>query len=989
MVELIKREWPQQWPALLQELDTLCTQGETQTELVMFVLLRLVEDVAVLQTLEQSQRRKEIYSELTNNMEKLFAFLLGLLERHYGAYKVSGQEEHCRVCMAILNTFSSLVEWVNIQHVMANEKYLLRCLTHLLSDPKLQLSAAECLLGIVSWKAGKVQERAQLLCLFETETMGQLFSAAENAEKHKLDSEHYYFLKKMIEILTMLGEQLCFLWTKDTPRNPPNLETYLTALLSFTRHPSQTVNLYANDLWGKFFRHSDIAQNPIFVSYQPKWIEIAMKKVVKVGFPESDDNPACGYSQLDFDNDEEFLNFFVKYRLCILENVRIISTSQPLLPLMLLDTWLRAVLSTGEPSLLDLEAISPLLDSTFSKLTTADQVQPLSHLAVPLLQLLLSHSSDSPTILSELLSCISALFPVVFIASDALNVILSRVFLPLSHVIDSSNKEARTLRRHSCSLLVKLGTKFPQTLLPSFSFLTGEVTRLNTSGLLSKMEYCTLVEGLVIISNQLGNHDRQAMFISEILSPVLEQFRNMESSYSDPVRFMEFIGLTAAPALVEKKPGEPLDQISQNRSDLMTRVNMMLAVARRSELLTDINQARTGGFTAPLGGSMVIRNPAGSFLCSVLTNILVLAHTMNKLFSQELRTKLHPGFTKVYEMLEVDRNNILGLPGSRSAKTEVVYQVAKIPEPVTRMQNFLTELFDNIYHLLSHFSSNIGSEFYHQPNLAQNLHMSVVTNLPGIPDFRLRSIIRSFFKHFIVNCPSSCYSSVMLPVLRQFCPFMQSHLDQRWTYIKTVRENPNFDEDNQDSQEVLDDIVIRVMAREYIDTIKAILTSGSKATESQNENSAPGPDGGVSGSLSQLGEMTLADAPLSTCLVSTCLSAISWPDSPAASKACALVELILPRLVDQSSLSQEDASSLMMTVLKSFQDMGHHEANNIALTHLGLSCYELLRPKYPGVREIFNLIPNSQPEDLVKFDNKVMAGMKGGEKVRGMGAEPL
>ena len=315
---------------------------------------------------------------------------------------------------------------------------------------------------------------------------------------------------------------------------------------------------------------------------------------------------------------------------------------------------------------------------------------------------------------------------------------------------------------------------------------------------------------------------------------------------------------------------------------------------------------------------MVIRNPAGSFLCSVLTNILVLAHTMNKLFSQELRTKLHPGFTKVYEMLEVDRNNILGLPGSRSAKTEVVYQVAKIPEPVTRMQNFLTELFDNIYHLLSHFSSNIGSEFYHQPNLAQNLHMSVVTNLPGIPDFRLRSIIRSFFKHFIVNCPSSCYSSVMLPVLRQFCPFMQSHLDQRWTYIKTVRENPNFDEDNQDSQEVLDDIVIRVMAREYIDTIKAILTSGSKATESQNENSAPGPDGGVSGSLSQLGEMTLADSPLSTCLVSTCLSAISWPDSPAASKACALVELILPRLVDQSSLSQEDASSLMMTVLKSF-----------------------------------------------------------------------
>ena len=983
VVELIKREWPQQWPSLLQELDSLCQQGETQTELVMFVLLRLVEDVAVLQTLEQSQRRKEIYSELTNNMEKLFAFLLGLLERHYGAYRGSGKEEHCRVCMAILNTFTSFVEWVNIQHVMANEKYLLRCLTHLLSDPKLQLSAAECLLGIVSWKAGKVQERAQLLCLFETDMMGQLFSAAENAEKHKLDSEHYYFLKKMIEILTMLGEQLCFLWTKDAPRNPPNLETYLNALLSFTRHPSQTVNLYANELWGKFFRHSDIAQNPIFVSYQPKWIEIALKKVVKIGFPESDDHPACGYSQLDFDNDEEFQNFFIKYRLCILENVRIISATQPLLPMMQLDVWLRAVLSSSEPSLADLEAISPLLDSTFSKLTTAEQVQSVSHVAVPLLQLLLAHSSPSPAILSELLSSISALFPVVLVASDALNVILSRVFLPLSCVIDSSNKEARTLRRHSCSLLVKLATKFPSTLLPSFSYLSGEVRRLNNSGLLSKMEYCTLVEGLIIICNKLGNHDRQAMFLSEILSPVLEQFRKLESSYRDPLSLMDFVGLTAAPLLTEKKPGEPLDQLSQNRSDLMTTVNMILAVARRSDLPTDVNKAQTGGFTAPLGGSMVIRNPAGYLICSVLTNVLVLAHTMNKLFSQEFRSKLHPGFAKVYEMLEVDRNNILGLPGSRSAKTEVVYQVVKIPEPVTRLQNFLTELFDNIYHLLSHFSSNIGIEFYQQPNLAQNLCLSVINNLPGIPDFRLRAIIRSFFKHFIVNCPVSCYNTVLLPVLRQFCPFMQSHLNQRWTYIKTVRENPNFDEDNQDSQEVLDDIIIRVVAREYIDTIKATLTSGSKSGDgSQNENSVPASDGGLSGSLSHLGEMSLADGPLCTCLVSTCLAAISWPDSPAASKACALVELILPRLVDQTNLSPEDASSLMMTVLKSFQEMGHHEANNIALTHLGLSCYELLRPKYPGVKDIFNLIPNCQPEDLLKFDRKVMAGMKGGEKVR-------
>ena len=83
IVEIAKREWPQQWPSFLVELETLSSKGDAQSELVMFVMLRLVEDVAVLQTLEQNQRRKEIYQALTSHMETIFKFLLNLLERHY------------------------------------------------------------------------------------------------------------------------------------------------------------------------------------------------------------------------------------------------------------------------------------------------------------------------------------------------------------------------------------------------------------------------------------------------------------------------------------------------------------------------------------------------------------------------------------------------------------------------------------------------------------------------------------------------------------------------------------------------------------------------------------------------------------------------------------------------------------------------------------------------------------------------------------------
>lgn len=49
IVEMIKREWPQHWGSLLLELNQASQQGTVQAELVLLVLLRLVEDVVILQ----------------------------------------------------------------------------------------------------------------------------------------------------------------------------------------------------------------------------------------------------------------------------------------------------------------------------------------------------------------------------------------------------------------------------------------------------------------------------------------------------------------------------------------------------------------------------------------------------------------------------------------------------------------------------------------------------------------------------------------------------------------------------------------------------------------------------------------------------------------------------------------------------------------------------------------------------------------------------
>ena len=90
------------------------------------------------------------------------------------------------------------------------------------------------------------------------------------------------------------------------------------------------------------------------------------------------------------------------------------------------------MLACPKIALPDLEAISSILDANLTKLVEVEQMQPVSHLAVPLLQLMLSHPATEPLVISELLSCTSALFACVLVQPSALQPILQKMFAPLA-----------------------------------------------------------------------------------------------------------------------------------------------------------------------------------------------------------------------------------------------------------------------------------------------------------------------------------------------------------------------------------------------------------------------------------------------------------------------------------------------------------------------------------------------------------------------------
>ena len=59
---------------------------DTQTELVLLVLLRLVEDVVTFQNL-QTSRRRDVLQALTSHMAELFTFMVQLLTHHVETYR--------------------------------------------------------------------------------------------------------------------------------------------------------------------------------------------------------------------------------------------------------------------------------------------------------------------------------------------------------------------------------------------------------------------------------------------------------------------------------------------------------------------------------------------------------------------------------------------------------------------------------------------------------------------------------------------------------------------------------------------------------------------------------------------------------------------------------------------------------------------------------------------------------------------------------------
>ncbi|XP_021379972.1 exportin-5-like [Mizuhopecten yessoensis] len=1008
-VELIKREWPQNWPSLLKDLYDLCLMGPTQTELVLKTYLRLAEDVVVFQTIPAG-RRRSVMQGLTANMGDLFQLFITLLQQHTVEMKEDTSEArlvsqwHCRVSQALLTTLAGYLDWINMDHIFSQNALLLQILCLLLSNSNLQLYAAECLLIIVSRK-GKVEDRKPLLVLFSEDAMSIIWTTTLAAEQASHNEYYYLFLKRLCQVLTELGKQLCAMWGQlPKVEQPANFEKYLEALLVLTNYPSQMISCFTQSLWSSFLRHEIISADPILQSFIPRLFESSTKTLQKVGFPTQNNSPSCKYSRLDHDSDEEFTTFFSKYRAEIADTLKLAAVLQPKTAFTFAGLWLQGVLQkpidTGEgsengycrlssPSFIAWDAMTVCLESVMSRVLSA-KPPPNQQEGICLLSSVLEFKTEDPLILSSLLSCISALFPFVNGAPDKLPMVLEKIFSAVTFNLPGQTKSTRSkavknVRQHACSILVKICKVYTDLLFPVFDKLYSHIQVISRdTEQLSQMEKCILIEALILISNKFHDFNKQSSFIEEVLKPVKDLWLSGEfkQAFWSAVKFMSYIGLDQAPV----EPSSA-DTCGINRSHMVYCINTILAVLKRSRWPEDLQVASESGFVIGVmdDGTTALRNPATTHISVLLENLLALVKTMNSKWQPECLKLRHPAFDKSYDLSDTDRLAVLGIPPPcvDNSNNYICRQ------PLERMQLFLCTTHDTCCHILGNAGPCLGQEFYTIPNLTQSLLSTIFTNLDLLPDYRVKPMIRVFMKPFVQNCPRMCYETAVIPLLAFLCPYIYQRLSAKWAVINQRNSHQTEDgkteaeDENPESQEVLDDQLTRQLSREYVDLLVTICRSRPSNLENTAEDQimdeeVTPPDNPSNQQqpketcLSELGLLCMKNEEVYPSIVMYVFNSLSWNDSTMVLRATTVCWLAIKQLLTDSKLVPEAVNVFFCAVLFGLQAHGQHEAAQNDLLLLGAQMYDLLRPHFPNLANILLQVPNCSVEAVKAFDEKIL-----------------
>lgn len=456
---------------------------------------------------------------------------------------------------------------------------------------------------------------------------------------------------------------------------------------------------------------------------------------------------------------------------------------------------------------------------------------------------LIRDKSKGESVLSALLSTLSSMSPFFKHFSPRLiQELIERIF---DFTKKDSNDLGRSteLQNHASSLFIKLAISCHPILLPFFDQMREHIDRLAQERLLSDSQFCSLYEGLLVLSNQLEDEKDQRAFILQHLLPKI----NWITSYDFGVNGLNFfkdIGLNEQPNL----QATDLPYYSHPIfSDMFTASNLLIRLFKR------VNPNRFFSIT-------------GLSALDYLTPFYKLIGAINSLwqFHQNkdqlsLNALCHPFYhqymfaeTPIFQLnsICIDRPFLVPADDLKDFLASWDRQGPPPPELIgLHTYKRVAVLYSHSIALLSSSMNYLFYYYFASPsseevleNFLKNAFLLMFSHSKALPLVYYYELIKLYLRNVVGYCPRSekfLKTSQIVEILNDFLPFVFNKIDQKFQAIKQGKSNApprmysyRFNQQSRDEHEmeVCIEFATNSLGQEFINLLHDIFSEPKNIT---------------------------------------------------------------------------------------------------------------------------------------------------------------
>ncbi|OQR92763.1 exportin-5-like protein [Achlya hypogyna] len=907
LADIAKRQFPQRWPDLLEQLLQLWCVGPVQAEIVMLLFRSIAEDCvsSSFNSTIPPTRRKDILQGLNACFPTLFPLVYQQLEVQYSALQdPAGDHKPANaVLLAALQMVKEFLDWMPVATPAAPDTNFIAAASLLVQTPSLipplRTAAAECLEVYFSRSFGK--DNLALLVATTTTCWASLGTIGVGDVD---DADDFSVHLHVNRVLVSWGTHQLELLAGEFPASQEVLAPFVALLLRFFQHPSLTITEAQVIVWLNLLKQPKLVNALLLPQVVPALWTTALDKYFKLHSPDRDDAPAV--SALEFEDHDAYAAFFSNFRGRLYGVLRLLIGLQPAVGIQHLHDRLQYVLSTQARGSDALDARGHCTDLSTAHVYHEGMVALIDCLmkSVPdhaladggilatlgaSVDLLLAYDTPDPWLLFRHCLALSlfakyyvrvpGLYPRVFERLFGLIVFLQ----PGETLLGTMDATTMNVRRRALASLISICHASPAHVLPFLPILCNQVVGLFPVVLDS--ESVLMYEMLVLVSNSLPTAAERSSFVAQITAEPL-------ATWTSP-----------AMSAVVASPAALVQAVAANDNALVLGIVKVLTtlygVAKRIVLSEDGPHPYTAVWPA------------------LLPNLLALLRTLHALPAE--KAALFPAVSDAMGLVCMSQEEV--------AQALLGKETVPVLEPgLLRNARWAKNVRDICYHLLG-CALSLPS-FYALLDvcaLAGMLDQAVVAHLDGLEHRHWKSLLSSVWLPFVKGCPESHLAPLLHPIVLRVLSHLSARLAPAFggdssatpaAHLPVVRGL----DIQATTLETVHNAVVLEVTRHAVDFCEA-LVDAKTVVDADSDH----PKHVVQEKDRVLRDFVLASPPLTHGLVGLLLGAMTFTDTLSARRSAVLLDRLVTLLYLRPEfgilLGKEVFTAALAALLQHFYDV--------------------------------------------------------------------